>query len=65
MKDITVLFEYQKFNPNRELEKKIDEIHSSFFSGGDMLDDDILDVSAAGEADGGRENRIGKAALNE
>ncbi len=49
MKNIDVLFEYQKFNPNSKLESKIKEVNSRFFSHGNELDDDMLDVAAAGE----------------
>lgn len=49
MKDINLLFEYQKFSPNSRLGSKIDEVNSRFLSPGSELRDDDLDVSAAGE----------------
>lgn len=49
-KNINLLFEYQKFSPNSSLGKKIDEVNTRYFiSNGVELDDNILDVSAAGE----------------
>lgn len=49
-KNINLLFEYQKFSPNSSLGKKIDEVNARYFiSNGVELDDNILDVSAAGE----------------
>lgn len=49
MDNITVLFEYQKFSPNSAVEKKIEEVNSRFLSSPEELEDDVLDVSAAGE----------------
>lgn len=50
MKDLVTLFEYQKFNPNVELEKRIKTVNALFSPHpSNELPDDILDVSAAGE----------------
>ncbi len=43
------LFEYQKFSPNSSLQAKIDKVTEKYLSGGIELDDEVLDVSAAGE----------------
>ncbi len=49
VKNISLLFEYQKFSPNSSLEKKINEVNAHYLSKAVELDDNILDVSAAGE----------------
>lgn len=52
MKDLITLFEYQKFNPNTRLEKRIKNVNALFsIPPSNELPDDILDVSAAGELD--------------
>lgn len=50
MRDIRTLCEYQKFKPNDRLQVKIDAITEKNMSNGIELDDDELDVAAAGEA---------------
>lgn len=50
MRDLRTLFEYQKFKPNDRLQVKIDAITEKYMSNGIELDDDELDVAAAGEA---------------
>ncbi len=49
MRNLTVLFEYQKFNPNTSLEKKIADVHSRYSKDGEELADEDMDLSAAGE----------------
>ncbi len=49
MRDLRTLFEYQKFKPNIRLKAKIDVITEKYMSNGIELDDDELDVAAAGE----------------
>ncbi len=50
MKDLFTLFEYQKFNPNTRLEKRIRTVNALFsITSSKELPDDILDVSAAGD----------------
>lgn len=49
MKDIKILFEYQKFKPNAALQSKINAVTAKYLSAGVEIDDDELDVSAAGE----------------
>lgn len=49
MRDLRTLFEYQKFNPNVRLQSKIDAITEKYLSDGVELDDDELNVAAAGE----------------
>lgn len=50
MRNLTVLFEYQKFNPNTSLERKIAGVHSRYSKGGEELADEDMDLSAAGSA---------------
>lgn len=49
MKNIRTLFEYQMFDSNRHLQKKIDKITEKYLSAGTELEDDELNVAAAGE----------------
>ncbi len=49
MKNLRELFEYQKFKPNPRLQAKIDEVTGRYLSNGVELDDDELDVAAAGD----------------
>lgn len=49
MRDIQILFEYQKFKPNISLQSKIDAITEKYLSDGVELDDEELNVAAAGE----------------
>lgn len=49
MKNLTVLFEYQKFNPNTRLEEKIADVNSRYSADGVELADEDMDLSAAGE----------------
>jgi len=50
MRDIQVLLEYQKFNPNVRLQAKIDMVTEKYLTDGEELADDDLDVAAAGES---------------
>ncbi len=49
MKNLKILFEYQKFKPYAGLQKKIDAVSEKYLSGGVELADEELDVAAAGE----------------
>ena len=49
MKNLKILFEYQKFKPNAGLQKKINAISAKYLSGGVELADEELNVAAAGE----------------
>ncbi len=49
MKSIKTLFEYQKFQPNAELQVKIDAVTQKYLQNGVELPDEALDLSAAGE----------------
>ena len=49
MKDIRMLFEYQKFKPNNRLQSKIDAVTETYLSDGVELADDDLNVAAAGD----------------
>ena len=49
MKDIRMLFEYQKIQPNCRLQSKIDSIAEKYLSDGVELADDDLNVAAAGD----------------
>lgn len=50
MRDIRILFEYQKFKPDIRLQTKIDAITKKYLSDGVELADDELDIAAAGES---------------
>lgn len=50
MRELRTLFAYQKFNPNARLQARIDAITAKYLLDGDELDDDALDVAAAGES---------------
>lgn len=49
MRNLKLLFEYQRFAPNDALQSRLDAVAAKYFVGGTALDDDELDVSAAGE----------------
>ncbi len=46
---LKTLFEYQKFQPNAGLQRKIDAAAAKYLSGGVALEDEELNVAAAGE----------------
>ena len=48
MRDIRMLFEYQKFKPNSRLQSKIDAVTEKYLTDGVELADDDLNVAAAG-----------------
>ena len=43
------MFEYQKFKPNSRLQARIDAIAEKYLSEGIALEDDDLNVAAAGD----------------
>lgn len=49
MREIRMLFEYQKFKPNSRLQSKIDAVTEKYLSDGVELADDDLNVAAAGD----------------
>ena len=49
MRDLRMLFEYQKFKPNSRLQSKIDAVAEKYLSDGVELADDDLNVAAAGD----------------
>lgn len=49
MSYLQTLLEYQKFQPNAYLSKKIDAVSSRYLMQGVELEDEELDVAAAGE----------------
>lgn len=55
------LFDYQRFAQNDKLQRQIDSVLDSYLGGAQALDDEVLDVSAAGDADAARaDSREGK-----
>ena len=50
MRDIRSLFEYQKFKPNPGLQSRIDAVTEKYLSDEVELDDDELDIAAAGDS---------------
>lgn len=51
MDELTLLsaFDYQRFQPNRGLELRIQTVYEKYLAGGAIIPDEELDVSAAGE----------------
>ena len=49
MDEIRALFDYQRFSPNPQLQRRIDSVYKRYLSQGEALSDDLLDVAAAGE----------------
>lgn len=49
MRGIRSLFEYQRFKPNLSLQSRIDAVTEKYLSDGAELDDEELNVAAAGE----------------
>ena len=50
MRDILLLFAYQKFKPNPDLQSRIDVVTEKYMSDGVELDDEELNIAAAGES---------------
>lgn len=50
MRDIRSLFEYQKFKPNPDLQSRINAVTQKYLSDGVELDDEELNIAAAGES---------------
>lgn len=49
MKNLSILFEYQRFAPNDGLQARLDAVAAKYLAEGTPLEDDELDVAAAGE----------------
>ena len=50
MRDLRSLFEDQKFKPNPDLQSRINAVTQKYLSDGVELDDEELNIAAAGES---------------
>lgn len=46
---ISTAFDYQRFKPNPGLEARIQSVYDKYFTGGTLIPDDALNLSAAGD----------------